>query len=186
VIRGELTNLRAVERTDASTLHRWFNDPDIPSGWGLPLSPVSLVDVQRRTEGWLEEESNRGRPAALIVELLEGTPAGAVVITRYEEQHRAAELALIVGAPEHWEQGFVTDALMATIDTCFNHWNLHRIWLRSEAFNEALSGLAEQCEFQRDATLREASFFDGRYHDVFLYSLLSTDGESESEPSANE
>ena len=30
VIRGELTNLRAIERTDAPALYRWFNEASGP------------------------------------------------------------------------------------------------------------------------------------------------------------
>jgi RimJ/RimL family protein N-acetyltransferase len=181
MIRGELTNLRAVERTDSGALHRWFNDPDVMRYWGAPEAVFSLAEVQRRIEGWLDEERRLERPACLIIELLDGEPVGVVILSQFEHKHRALELSIMIGESNRWGQGLGTDALSALIDTCFDQWNLHRLWLRSEAFNERAHRLYERCGFVLDATLREASFLDGLYHDVRVYSLLETDRQSAAE-----
>src|SRR6266508_1879153 len=71
VIRGEKVNLRAVERADAPLVHRWWNDPEVMRFWGAPESTVSLTEVERRVEAWLDDEGEMGRPVCLIVETLE-------------------------------------------------------------------------------------------------------------------
>jgi RimJ/RimL family protein N-acetyltransferase len=185
MIRGELTNLRAVERTDAGTLHRWLNDPDAMRYWGVPESTISLAETQRRIEAWLDEERNLQRPACFVIELLDGTPIGMVVLSRYEPKHRALELAVMIGEPGRCGQGLGSDALTFLIDTCFDQWNLHRLTARVLAFDERGHRLYERSGFRHDVTLREAAYLDGRHHDIRLYCLLASDRESASEP-ANE
>jgi RimJ/RimL family protein N-acetyltransferase len=181
VIRGELTNLRAVERTDAGVLFRYFNTLDGPRGWSHGGPPVSLSEVQRRIEGWLDEERTIGRPAALMIEDLNGESVGAILLTNYEPQHRALEVSLLTGQPEVWDETLETDALQSLIDTAFDQWNLHRITSRAPVENERLTVVCEACGFTRDIVFREAAYFDGAYHDVALYCLLRTDRHRETE-----
>jgi len=170
-----------VERTDAGVLFRWFNTLDGPRGWSVGGLPVSLSEVQRRIEGWLDEERTLGRPAALMIEDLDGGPVDAILLTNHEPDHRALEVSLLAGQPEVRDESFETDALRSLIDTAFEQWNLHRITSRMLVENEQLAVAYESCGFQRDIVFREAAFFDGAYHDVALYCLLRTDRNRDSE-----
>ena len=177
MIRGELTNLRAVERADGGILYRWFNDPEVMRGWGVPDATVSLGEVQRRIEDWLDEERRYDRPACLVIETLAGDAVGLIVLSAYQPVHASIEISLMIGERERWGEGLATDALRAIVAVCFDGWNLHRLSLRSEAFNERAHRLYERCGFRREGTLREATFLDGGYVDVYLYALLATDRE---------
>jgi RimJ/RimL family protein N-acetyltransferase len=181
VIRGELTNLRAVERTDAGVLFRCFNTLDGPRGWSHGGPPVSLSEVQRRIEGWLDEERTFGRPAALMIEDLNGGSVGAILLTNYEPQHRALEVSLLTGQQDVWDESLETDALQSLIDSAFDQWNLNRITSRAPVENERLAIVCEACGFSRDIVFRESAYFDGAYHDVALYCLLRTDRDRETE-----
>ena len=175
MIRGDRTNLRAVERGDDRLLHGWLNDPTVMAGWGLPDPAVSLAEVQRRIEGYLAEESDLGRPTCLIVETLEGEAVGLVILSRYQAEAASTELSLLIGDPDRWGQGLATDALQATLDACFDAWNLHRVWLRAEADNARAHRLYARCGFTHEATLRHATYRAGEYVDVLLYGLLRGD-----------
>ncbi len=175
MIRGEQVNLRAVERSDALVLHRWLNDPAVMAYWGAPDHTISLSAVQRRVEGYLEEEARLGRPACLIVETLDGEAIGQVILSRYRPAAGSVELAIMIGEAAWWGQGYGTDALRAAIDACFDAWNLHRIWLRSEASNERAHRLYARCGFVREAVLREAVYIDGAYEDIVVFGLLRED-----------
>jgi RimJ/RimL family protein N-acetyltransferase len=65
--------------------------------------------------------------------------------------------------------------LETVIETCFDEWNLRRIWARSEAFNERAHRLLKRCGFFHEATLRDASFFEGAFHEVLVFGLLASD-----------
>lgn len=173
MIRGELVNLRAVERTDVAALHGWLNEPEVGRGWGWSAPMVSLTEAARRVEGWLAEEAALGRPAGLIVETLEGEAIGLAVVVSDRPEARSAELSLLIGEPERWGRGLGTDALRTLLEACFGGWNLHRVWLRSEAGNARAHRLYARCGFRREGTLREAAFLDGRFEDVLVFGLLA-------------
>jgi RimJ/RimL family protein N-acetyltransferase len=175
LLRGELTDLRAVERSDAGALHRWFNDPDLMHFWGVPAATVSITEVQRRIEEWLDDERVLHRPSALIIEGLNGGELGLVLLGRFDPLCRSSEVSLLIGERAEWGRGVGTDALTTVVDACFEQWGLHRLWLRVEAFNERAIRLYERCGFQREAVLRDASFHDGEFHDLYQFSLLATD-----------
>lgn len=175
MIRGELVNLRAVERSDAPCLYRWFNDPEVMRYWGLADATVSLAELQRRLEEWLAREAELGRPAAFIIETLDGEPLGLLLTSGESQQHRSLELSLVIGERERWGRGLGTDALEAFLDACFAQWGIHRVWLRSEAFNERAHRLYRRCGFRQEAVLRQASFVDGQFHDVLIFSRLADD-----------
>jgi RimJ/RimL family protein N-acetyltransferase len=177
MIRGELVNLRAVERADAPDLYRWFNDPELMRFWGVPDATVSSHEVQRRIEQWLDEEVRLGRPVCLIVEPLDAESVGLVVVGEYRADHGSAALSLLIGDRDRWGQGLGGDALRTVVDTGFTSWNLHRLWLRAEAFNERAHRLYHRCGFVHEATLREATYLDGAYHDVLIFGLLEPAGD---------
>ncbi len=171
-LRGERVDLRAVEREDAPVLHRWLNDPRVMRFWGSPAHTVSRVEMQRRIEGWLDREAALGRPACLMIETLEGEAIGHVVIGEERPEARSAELSIMIGEPDHWGQGYGTDALETLLDACFDAWNLHRVWVRSEATNPRAHRLYRRCGFVHEATLRDAAFLEGRWEAVLVFGLL--------------
>ncbi|MEA2526717.1 MAG: hypothetical protein QOF73_3944 [Thermomicrobiales bacterium] len=182
MIRGELVNLRAVERADAPVIYCWFNDADLMRYWGIPDSTVSSNEIQRRIEGWLDEETRLGRPACLLVESLEGETVGLVVLSEYRPDHRSVALSLLIGERARWGQGIGGDVLRTVVDTCFASWNLHRVWLRTEAFNERAQRLYRRHGFVQEARLRDATYLDGAYHDVLVFGLLAPDDAEVPEP----
>jgi len=180
VLRGELVNLRAVDRHDSDSIYRWLNNPDVMRCWGLPSSTPSLTEVQRQVEDWLDQEGRLGRPACLIIETLEAEVIGFVPFGEYKRDSRSMELSLMIGEPGWWGRGVGTDVLETVIAACFDDWNLRRLWARSEALNERAHRLFKRFGFFHEATLRDASYFEGQYHDVLVFGLLASD-ESESE-----
>jgi RimJ/RimL family protein N-acetyltransferase len=99
-------------------------------------------------------------------------PVGLVILSEYRPEARSVALSLMIGECGRWGRGLGTDALLSVLDACWATWNLHRVWLRCEAFNERAQRLYRRCGFVHEATLRDATFCDGAFHDVFVYGLL--------------
>lgn len=181
MIRGELVNLRAVERSDATTIWHWFNDPDLMRYWGISDATLSQNTLQTRIEDWLNEEIRIGHPTCLIVDDLEARAVGLVILSDYRLTDRSAALSLLIGEREQWGQGFGSDALKTITEACFSSWNLHRVWLHVEAFNDRARNLYLRSGFTHEGTLRAATFQDGAYHDVHIFGLLTTDRDQEND-----
>ena len=175
MIRGELTNLRAIERPDAAALFRWFNDQEVVRFWGFGEGIVSLNRVQADIESWQEDEARFDRPTALMIETLEGEAIGVAILTEERRQDRCVELSVLIGEPNRWGAGLGSDALSALVDACFAQWGMHRIAARSEIGNERAHRWLRRAGFRAEGTLREASFFDNAFHDQLLFGLLASD-----------
>jgi len=183
MIPGELVNLRAVDRPDLGILHRWLNDPAIMRGWGVPDQTLSATEIGRRIEGWLAAEGERGYPAALLAEDLDGEPVGLVVLAEEDAAARSVALSLLVGDPARWGRGYGADILRTALGACFDAWGFHRVWLRAEAENDRAHRLYRSAGFVHEGTLRAASFFDGAFHDVLVFAVLAKEWHSPPSPS---
>jgi [ribosomal protein S5]-alanine N-acetyltransferase len=175
VIKGELVNLRAVDRHDAPDIYRWLNNPEVMRYWGMPSSCPSLSRVQHLIEEWLEAEARTSLPQVLVVESFEAKSTGFVQFGEYKPNARSLELSVLIGDPGQWGRGLGSDVLDTVITTCFDDWGLRRIWVRSEAANERAQRMFTRLGFIHEATLRDASFFDGSFHDVLVFGLLRSE-----------
>jgi len=96
VIRGELTNLRAVERNHAPDLYDLLNDEETLIGWGMAGDVRSRARIEADIEGWLDEERRQGRPSALVIETLDGRFAGLILLRLALPNQRHVEVSLAV------------------------------------------------------------------------------------------
>lgn len=174
MIRGERTNLRAVDRHDAQDLYDLLNDEETLLGWGMTGDIRSLARIQSEIEGWLDDERRQGRPSALVVETMDGRFAGLVLLRLGRSIQRMVELSLAV-APAERGQGFGRDALSTVLDLALDEWNLDRVQLRCEAGNARAVTLYEGLGLGHEATLRDATYTGGVYTDQLLYARVRSD-----------
>ncbi|HQY30173.1 MAG TPA: GNAT family protein [Thermomicrobiales bacterium] len=175
MMHGELTNLRAIERTDTGLLRTILNDATVQAGWGTLGVPVSLHLAEQQIEEWLEAERILRRPAALIIESLEGDPVGVIVLVTADRIQQSMVTLSIAVLPDYQRQGFGRDALATVVDALHNEWNVHRIQLFSEAGNTAARALYASLGFVLEATKRDATYSSGVWHDQLVWSLLPED-----------
>jgi RimJ/RimL family protein N-acetyltransferase len=69
-------------------------------------------------------------------------------------------------------RGYVTEACQLLVDYLFNVYQYHRLELLSSPENVASVRIAQKCGFQAEGVLRQSFFFNGRYQDVAVFSLL--------------
>jgi RimJ/RimL family protein N-acetyltransferase len=79
----------------------------------------------------------------------------------------------------HKGQGYVTEAVRAVVQTCFDHLDAHRLRLSCNELNVASWRVAERCGFVREGHLRQRHpailCEDGVYSGDYLYGLLRSE-----------
>jgi RimJ/RimL family protein N-acetyltransferase len=77
-----------------------------------------------------------------------------------------------------WNKGYGTETAKLLLDEVFRQLNLHRAewWTYSE--NNLSVQLAKKLGFKEEARLRDAVFFDDRYHDLGVPGVLKQEFES--------
>lgn len=175
MIRGEQTNLRAVERTDARLIRDLLNEPSIATGWGTSGIPVSIHRVASDIEGWIVEEIQSGCPSALIVESLDGDAVGLILVAVSNRPNQSMAALSIAMTTSAQGKGLGSDALAALLDALFDEWGIHRVQVHSEAGNSAAIDFYLSLGFVQEAINKRATFTGGEWSDQLTLGMLSTD-----------
>ncbi|MBK7629319.1 MAG: GNAT family N-acetyltransferase [Ignavibacteriales bacterium] len=77
--------------------------------------------------------------------------------------------------PEYWGNGFMSEAMAKVIDFGFKVFCLHSIEANVNPANLSSIKLLEKFGFKREAFFHEDYFFNGKFFDSAIYSLLETE-----------
>jgi len=183
-INSERLRLRAAERTDIPMFVRWISDPEVTQHLLIRL-PLSLAEE----EIWFEHML--ARPAAQHVYVVEAkvdsapgsaepqwVPIGNTAFIDIMDIDRCAEVGIMLGEKTWWNKGYGTETMRAMLRHGFETLNLHRIWLQVFADNKRGMRAYEKAGFRHEGIFREAHYQAGKYHDVFLMSVLRQEWDS--------
>src|SRR5690348_16236555 len=180
MLSGMHVVLRALEREDLASLHRWQNDEEVMR---LARSFSDHVISREALEAEFARElkgEDTGRKAYIIEEKSARKPVGWATIRLHQFQRRmtSADVGLALGEKSAWNRGFGTETSKLLLDEVFMQLNLHRAEWWTYAENNASVQLAKKLGFKEEARLRDAVFFDNRYHDLVVLGLLKQEFES--------
>lgn len=75
-------------------------------------------------------------------------------------------------APEYRRQGIATEAVRLRNNLLFDRWNMNRVEWAVSLDNQGSQLFSKSRSYaHHEGTLKEAVYYDGRYHDVALYAL---------------
>ena len=74
--------------------------------------------------------------------------------------------------PQHWNQGYATEAAHAIVDFGFNRFDLHRVWSWCVADNLGSAHVLEKLGMRREGHLRENEYYRARWWDTLMYAIL--------------
>ncbi|MDF1512914.1 MAG: GNAT family protein [Anaerolineae bacterium] len=169
---GELVRLRPPERTDLTTFVSWLKNPALRQY--ITIRYISDALEERWFESYLEDmrDQSPGRLHFVIELKASGQPIGVISLEGINWRDRVAEVGIIIGDPDYWEQGYGTDAMRTILSIGFDWYNLYRISLNVVHDNTRAISVYEKCGFQVEGRMRDAIFIDGEYRDLLLMSIL--------------
>jgi diamine N-acetyltransferase len=174
MIVGERIRLRAIERSDLSRYVKWLNDPQVASGVGRFL-PMSFEEEEQWFIKLLERDPLE-RPFAIDIRSSEDwIHVGSCGLFDFNHQARCAELGIMIGARDFWDQGFGSEVMQILLRHGFLTLNLHRIFLHVYAFNERALKMYQRLDFKEEGRLRDHHYYNGRYFDTVIMSILRED-----------
>lgn len=102
--------------------------------------------------------------------------AGDFSFWRIDRKNHRAEIGYTL-KPQFWGKGYMKEAMIEIIKFGFNVLNVHSLEANVNPQNKNSSGILFRMGFKKEAYFRENYFFNGRYLDSEIYSLLESDFE---------
>lgn len=115
-------------------------------------------------------ENNEGINWAIT---LKGNPKliGLIGHYRIKPEHFRAEIGYMI-LPEYQGKGIIMEAIKETVTYGFNIMKLHSIEAVIDPENYASERVLQKCGFVKEAHLKENEYYDGRFLDTIIYSIL--------------
>jgi [ribosomal protein S5]-alanine N-acetyltransferase len=99
---------------------------------------------------------------------------GTICLWNIQKEHYRAEVGYNL-LPDYWGKGIMQESIKEVIDYGFNAMKLHSIEANVNPDNAASIRLLERNKFKREAYYKENFYFNGKFLDTAIYSLLITD-----------
>lgn len=163
-LEGERVTLHPLEEDDLAFCRDGVNRPEVRKML-LATYPVSLDDE----EDWFESIDPE-EPVFLI--RADGDRVGTIGLDHVHESWGSAIVGYWIH-PEHWGNGYCTDALRAVVRYAFDERRLAKLSADALVTNEGSRRVLEKAGFEHEATLREEAFVDGERVDLARYGLLA-------------
>ncbi len=158
---------------DAPALHPIWTNPRVLEH--LVLEPFrSLAESQGMAEmlSLLPEQELGARWT--ITEKASRKIMGTLGFHNVKKEHRRAEIGYEM-APDFWGRGFMTEALRALCNHCFQEQDFNRLEAFVNVGNSRSSKTLATVGFLREGALRDYEFARGAFVDQEVFSLLKRD-----------
>jgi RimJ/RimL family protein N-acetyltransferase len=172
MLKGELVELRPVQRSDISYFLQWFNDPEVTQ-YLLMYLPMTEMGEQKFIEDLGMQQP--GTNAFFVIEATEGEkrrPIGSLNLHNITPKDHNATFGIAVGDKNYWSKGYGTEAASLIIRYGFEQLNLHRISSSAFSFNARSIKMHLKLGFKEEGRQREVVFKNGAYHDEVIFGLL--------------
>lgn len=174
MLTGNLVDLRAIEPADLELLTVWMNDPAVMLYWGRPGNTVTIAEVAENER----REAARGTSRKYMIATKSGRRVGIIDYYDLDWVARSAWTSVLIGDQEYWGGGYGTDAMRTLLRYLFRQLGLHRVSLNVHESNARAQKSYAKNGFTTEGTLREWAYFDGRWVNAILMSVLDRDFEA--------
>ncbi|RTY73142.1 GNAT family N-acetyltransferase [Flavobacterium sp. LS1R10] len=163
--------LRRVNTNDIKEIFELRSNPETMKYIPRPLVKTDEDALEHIAMINTKIEANEGINWAIT---LKDNPKLIGVIGHYriKPEHYRAEIGYML-LPEYHGKGIVSEAVKEAVNYGFQIMKLHSIEAMIDPDNDASAKVLEKNGFVREGHLKENEFFDGRFFDTLIYSLLN-------------
>jgi ribosomal-protein-alanine N-acetyltransferase len=162
--------LRPVTKADATEVFKLRSDSNVMKYIDRPRATTidDAINLIQRIEDGIT--NNEGIAWALTLKE-SNTLIGIISFHRIEKENYRAELGYILASNFH-RKGLMQEAVTAILDYGFNSMKLHSVEATINPANAISAKLLEKNGFVREAYFKENFYFNDRFLDSAIYSLL--------------
>lgn len=164
--------LRQVILNDAPEVLFLRSDPTILQYLGK--EPATSLEEAREFITRITNDLENGDGIAWGIRLKEQPEKliGNIGFWRMQKEHYRSEIGYVLH-PSYWRKGIIKEAMMKVLEYGFNSMGLHSVEARISPANTASAAVLASTGFVREAYFKEDFYFNGKFEDTAVYSILS-------------
>jgi ribosomal-protein-alanine N-acetyltransferase len=162
--------LRKIEQSDINEIFLLRSDPVVMKYIDRPPAK-SLDDAYIFLKSIADLEIKREAVTWAITIKDDPKLIGTICYWNIKKEHYRAEAGYVL-LPQFHGKGIMQEALTAVLDYGFNVMKLHSVEANVNPNNEASIKILERNKFLREAYFKENYYYDGKFLDSAIYSLL--------------
>ena len=163
---------RDIDQSDIDFIFTGLSHPDVIRYYGVSFA--TLEETQEQMDWYRELEEQKKGKWFVIERKQDGQLVGAGGFNDWDHTHRRAEIGYWL-LPNFWRQGIMSATFPALVKYGFGAMNLHRIEGFVEGDNLACQRAISKLGFTLEGTMRQNEWKKGKWLNVQIWSLLSTD-----------
>ena len=168
--KNNIVNLRAIEVSDLKLIQSWRNKPSIQP-YVREYREMSMPNIEK----WYNSIINNKEFIFFIIEDLEKNPIGVGGLTYVDFINKHADLHLGLYEKPWGDLIYGKGAMDVLLDYGFNYINLNKIYAEIYSIDHAKLELFEKNKFKKDAVLREHFYYNGKYENSYILSILKSE-----------
>lgn len=172
VLTTQRLTLRAIADADLPAIFALRSDPELMKHIDRP--PAKSID---EAKAWADmiNGMHAGNECVLWVITYKDSDdvLGNIGIWQLDKVNHRAEIGYTLGTA-HQKKGIMQEAMAAALDYAFYTMHLHSIEANVIPANQASINLLKKLGFMQEAYFKENYFYDGKFRDSAVYSLLTT------------
>ncbi|MHD0315032.1 GNAT family N-acetyltransferase [Fusobacterium varium] len=174
MISGRKIGLKAIEKTDLSLLLEWRNNENYRKFF-REYRELNLYNQEK----WFEEKVVNGKDTLMfsIIDLKTLEIIGVCGLCYINWINGSADLSLYIGKDNVYidEVGYAEESCQLLFKYGFNELRLNKIWTEIYLIDEKKIKLYKKIGMKIDGILRENYFYDGKYIDSYIFSILKSE-----------
>lgn len=174
MIKGEKVYLVSIEREDLPLLREWRNRTDYRK-YFREYKEISS-DMQN---SWFENKVLKDPSTIMfsVKDIKTNELLGCCGLCYINWVHRNADLSLYIGWNNEYidQKGFAEESCKLLFNYGFNELGLQKIWTEIYEFDNKKYELYHKMGFHDDGILRNQYFYDGKWWNSYIMSLLATE-----------
>lgn len=178
-LTGTVVELRPFDRAATEAMVNIYKEKEVLFKTGAVSSSRATNkysdDQVRAFYGRRNEKRKRLDLAVYSLEL--DQYVGEAVLNHYSPENKSAHYRIALGAAGRG-RGLGTEATRLMVDYGFEELGLNRIELEVFEFNAIARHVYTSCGFVLEGRRREAFFYDGKYYDALIKSVIRSDWEA--------
>lgn len=162
--------LRQITPADVNEMFALRSNPDVMKYLARPLcnnldEAMALINIIEQ-----KLETNEGINWAITIKG-SNTLIGFIGHYRIKWEHFRSEIGYML-SPEFQGKGIVSEAVKLIVDYGFKEMKMHSLEAVIDPANTASARVLEKNDFIKEAHFKENEFFEGKFIDSVIYSLL--------------